>query len=61
LDHVYPSFENELLQFVVPPSEIMQIRISYSQDAALIAFNLTQVAKKYSKNRNETMFLKSVE
>lgn len=55
LDDVYPSFENEIPEFVVPPSEIMQIMVLYRQDTALIPSNLKQIAGKYSKNTNEIM------
>jgi ATP-dependent 26S proteasome regulatory subunit len=48
LDSLYPNLENEITEFIIPPSEIMQIMVLCRKNRNDIPNKLLKLNKKYS-------------
>lgn len=50
LDSIYPNLEKEMTEFVIPPSEIMQIMVLCRNNRKDIPKKLQKLAKKYASS-----------
>lgn len=48
LDSLYPNLEQEIAEFIIPPSEIMQIMVLCRKNRNDIPNKLVKLNKKYS-------------